>query len=291
MKKGKSLIKKLAFLFAMILTVATVVPEVMPASEVQAASLKLSHKGLSLTTGQRVTLSVKGTKKKARWKSSNSKVVTVDKKGSVRAVREGSATITATIGKKKLSCKVVVRGNYKALYKALLQKGSVVVKDGNYSHTEEMKSFLLLDIDKNGVPELITNSMQMNYGFLTCSVFTVRSGKVVYCGGYNEKGTSKLAYSSKYKAISVSWWTNGVGGAGLRLIRLSGTKLKEYKYMWTGAETYGGTKQIYLYGTDYKTAKKVSKSTFNKKTKKYNNSKKYSFTANTEYNRIKKLGR
>lgn len=288
MKKGRNLIKRMAFLLAMILTVSAVVPEMMPTAKVEAASVKLSHKGITLTRGQRYTLKVTGTKKKVSWKSSNSRIATVDKKGTVKGLREGSAVITAKVGKKKLTCKVAVRGYYKTIYKALLTKGTITVKSGNYNYTRTIQGFVLLDIDKNGVPELIIKDTDASSAYASYYVYTVRSGKLRYCGEYVVRGQSQVFYNSKYKALYMSWWTNSVGGVGHRLIRLSGTELKDYKYLWTGSESPYSTKQIYQYGTTGDKAKNVSKSTFNSKYKKYFKSyKKYNFVPNTEYN-IKK---
>lgn len=73
-------------------------------------SIKLNHKKLTLTVGNKATLKVKGTRKKVTYKSSNKKIVRVSKKGTVKAVKRGNAKITVTIKgqKKRLQCKVKV---------------------------------------------------------------------------------------------------------------------------------------------------------------------------------------
>jgi len=78
-------------------------------TEVHAAKIKLSKSKLTLYVKKTATLKVKGTKKKAKWSSSNKKVATVSKKGKVTAVKAGKATITAKIGKKNYKCKVTVK--------------------------------------------------------------------------------------------------------------------------------------------------------------------------------------
>ncbi len=80
---------------------------------------KLNKKKLTLTVGQKVALKVKGTSKKAKWKSSNKNVASVSPKGVVKAKKAGAAKITARVGKKKLSCSVKV-------------KSGVKVKKGNF---------------------------------------------------------------------------------------------------------------------------------------------------------------
>ena len=84
------------------------------------AVVKASKKGMNVTSrtlnkGQKYTLKLKGVKGKAKWSSSKKSVVAVkatkNGKGAViTAKKSGSATITATIGKKKLVCVVKVKG-------------------------------------------------------------------------------------------------------------------------------------------------------------------------------------
>ena len=51
----------------------------------------ISTKELSLTKGQSAALSVKNNKKKVEWVSSNKKVVSVNGKGKVKALKKGKA--------------------------------------------------------------------------------------------------------------------------------------------------------------------------------------------------------
>lgn len=84
------------------------------------AVVKTSKKGMNVTSrtlnkGQKYTLKLKGVKGKAKWSSSKKSVVTVktikNGKGAViTAKKPGSATITATVGEKKLVCVVKVKG-------------------------------------------------------------------------------------------------------------------------------------------------------------------------------------
>lgn len=84
------------------------------------AVVKAFKKGMNVTSrtldkGQKYTLKLKGVKGKAKWSSSKKSVVTVkaakNGKGAViTAKKPGSATITATVGEKKLVCVVKVKG-------------------------------------------------------------------------------------------------------------------------------------------------------------------------------------
>ena len=78
------------------------------------AKVKLNKKKLVLTVGKKTKLKVKGTKKKVKWSSSKKKIATVTKKGVVKAKKKGTAKIVAKIGKKKYTCKVVVKAKKKA---------------------------------------------------------------------------------------------------------------------------------------------------------------------------------
>gem|GEM_PF-1237316 len=289
MKKLKNAVRCISLALILALALPSLAPGLLTPPVVEAASVKLSKTKLTLTVGKTYRLSVKGTRAKVSWNSGNKKVATVSN-GLVKAKKAGSATITAKAGKKKLTCKVTVKENYKALYRAMLAKGKVTYNDGYGNYTTTAKGFCLLDVDKNGVPELIVNNMDSS-AFSTKFVYTVKNGKVIYCGSYSTRGETTVQYSSKHKALYNSWWTNGVGGSGSMLYRISGSKLKEYKYAWTGSVSYGSSKRVYYYGNSQQSRKKVSKSKFNSMVKTYFKSvKKYSFVKNNAANRKKKLG-
>lgn len=73
------------------------------------AGTRINKKKATLYIGNTVQLKILGTNEKAKWKSSNKKVATVSSKGKVKAKRTGKATITATVGKKKYTCKITVK--------------------------------------------------------------------------------------------------------------------------------------------------------------------------------------
>lgn len=84
------------------------------------AVVKVSKKGMNvasrtLNNGQKYKLKLKGVKGKAKWSSSKKSVVTVKaakngKSAVITAKKPGSATITATVGEKKIVCVVKVKG-------------------------------------------------------------------------------------------------------------------------------------------------------------------------------------
>ncbi len=103
MKKQKWFLAMLAVLIALL-----TVPAILSTTTVEAATIKLSKKKVTLVKGQKFKLKVKGTKKKVKWSSSKKSVATVSSKGVVKAKKKGKATITAKVGGKKLKCKVTV---------------------------------------------------------------------------------------------------------------------------------------------------------------------------------------
>lgn len=76
---------------------------------VQAATIKLNKKAISLYVGKTQKLKVTGTKARVKWSSTEPSIAKVGKSGIVTAVSSGTATIKAKVGKKVISCKVTVK--------------------------------------------------------------------------------------------------------------------------------------------------------------------------------------
>lgn len=71
--------------------------------------VKLNKEKLTLREGKIRKLSLKGRQFGVRWKSSNRKVVTVNRYGWVKGKEKGKAYVVASVGGKELRCKVSVR--------------------------------------------------------------------------------------------------------------------------------------------------------------------------------------
>lgn len=134
--------KKSRFLTGWILIVALFFTSVMPmnvSAQAQAATKpELNKKKVSLYIGQRSKLTVSNAgNKKIVWSTSNKKIAKVSQKGSVLAVKAGTATIKATVKgtKKTASCKVVV-GKYAAKL-TISGAENVILKEGE---TTEIKA-------------------------------------------------------------------------------------------------------------------------------------------------------
>lgn len=98
-------------------TTITVYPKEYPFSKhsctvvVKKPSIKLNKQKLVLSKGKTYALkaSVKGASKKVTWKSQNPKVASVSSKGTVKALKKGTTTITATANGKKVTCKISIK--------------------------------------------------------------------------------------------------------------------------------------------------------------------------------------
>lgn len=103
--KMQSITKRLLAVISAVILMTTML---IPAFQASAASVKLNKTKIVLVVGQTYKLKVSGTKKTPQWSSSNKKIVSVTKKGVVKGLKKGTATITAKIGKKTYKCKVTV---------------------------------------------------------------------------------------------------------------------------------------------------------------------------------------
>lgn len=68
-------------------------------SSISEAKSKINKTNLTLKIGKSYQLKIKGTKNKVKWSSSNKKIVSVTKKGKIKAKKLGKAKIYAKIKK------------------------------------------------------------------------------------------------------------------------------------------------------------------------------------------------
>ena len=79
-------------------------------SKINENKISLSKTKKTIYVGEKYTLKIKGTNKKAKWwKSSNTKVATVNSNGKVTAKKKGTAEITAKVAGKKYKCTIKVK--------------------------------------------------------------------------------------------------------------------------------------------------------------------------------------
>lgn len=78
-------------------------------------AMSLNKKSVTLKKGASTTLKVKNASGTVKWRTGNKKVATVTNKGAVKAVGVGTTTISATVSKKTLKCKVTVSDSTKVI--------------------------------------------------------------------------------------------------------------------------------------------------------------------------------
>ena len=110
MKKWKKILISLitVFVLAMLPAESAILPGTVCVTE---AAPRISSSKLTMIKGQSRTLKITGLKKgqKITWKSSNSKIVTVNKTGKLFAKSAGNATITAQVNGIRFVCKVKIQ--------------------------------------------------------------------------------------------------------------------------------------------------------------------------------------
>lgn len=117
-------------------------------------TLKLNSSRITLNPGKSYTLKVNGTKLTPAWRSSNSKIVTVNKKGRITAKKAGTAKITARLGGKKFVCTVTVKKASASSNKTVQNYTKVknyLNKNGRYSEDGSRYIEMAIDADTTAV--------------------------------------------------------------------------------------------------------------------------------------------
>ena len=154
-------------------------PTTTEPTEVKVSSIKLNATSKTLYNGKSTTLKatvfpINATNKSLTWKSSNTKVATIDKNGKVKALKVGNATITATSTdgsnvSAQCKIKVVQRVTKIKLNKSIInlsKKGktaklkATVLPNNAYNKSVTWKSnnTKVVTVDKNGKIKATTNN-------------------------------------------------------------------------------------------------------------------------------------
>lgn len=146
--------------------------------KVTVQSPSISKKSATLQKGETLTLKLSGTNKKVTWKSSNKSVATVSSKGKVTAKKAGTATITATVLKKKYTCKITVKASSSSsgTYGEGMYKVGKTIPAGQYAlfHAQSGRyGYFAIYRDSSGA----ANSMIADNYFYGNSIVTVHSGE------------------------------------------------------------------------------------------------------------------
>ena len=154
-------------------------PTTTEPTEVKVSSIKLNATSKTLYNGKSTTLKatvfpINATNKRLTWKSSNTKVATVDKNGKVKALKVGNAIITATSTdgsnvSAQCKIKVVQRVTKIKLNKSIINlskkcktaklKATVLPNNAyNKSVTWKSNNTKVVTVDKNGKIKATTNN-------------------------------------------------------------------------------------------------------------------------------------
>ena len=188
----KNILKKL-MIASLVLTLALPVgswsganAEAAEVTQTQPAKpVKLSKKVLKLKVGQKKKLVLKNAAGKVTWKSKNSSVAKVGRKGVVRAKKSGKTTIIARFGGKKYKCKVTVT----APASSSRSSGSTgsSSSDSGYS-SGSSSSGSSSDTSKTGTVYWTPGGSVYHY---SRSCPTLSRSRIVYSGTPSESGKSR----------------------------------------------------------------------------------------------------
>ena len=95
--------KHLSMFLVLVLAFILLVP-----TQTAQAAIKLNKTKITISQGEYYTLKLSGTKSKITWTTNNKKIATVTSSGKVYGAKTGTAFITATVGNKQYTCKVLV---------------------------------------------------------------------------------------------------------------------------------------------------------------------------------------
>ncbi len=174
-----------------------------------ASKVSLNQTKATISCGRYVKLKVQNTKKSVSWSSSNPSIARVNKNGKVTGVAKGSATITAKVGSKKLTCAVKVKVNQWNTSKNL-KKLNAWTDDLSISKSRDVKAqptSAYYDANSNLVIKLaVLNHSAANQGnyVLQNLSMTVKSakGKVIAQGNFKFNNLNIAHFKFSYVTIT-----------------------------------------------------------------------------------------
>lgn len=177
----------------------------LPSSDVSAAP-KLNKNSVSVNMGKTVQLKVKGSSKKFKWSSANKKIATVNSKGKVTGVSEGSTYIYAKNGKTKLKCLVKVKFNKKEAKKNISIKYAscdnhtvAIITNKNKYPVSLSASMVFYDKEKN----MLDTSSDSNY-----CIGSKRTCVLTFLHPYDDNGYIKPAKHKMSYTVESSLYTD-----------------------------------------------------------------------------------
>ena len=182
-------------------------------------TLKLNSSRITLNPGKSYTLKVNGTKLTPAWRSSNSKIVTVNKKGRITAKKAGTAKITARLGGKKFVCTVTVKKASAAANKLAKNYAKVrnyINKNGRYSEDGSKYIEASIDAETTAILSYDTKSDKLDMGlslqikkegYYKCNGYPCELCKIRFSKSYfrNICKWKRSLYNSDYESFHIQW--------------------------------------------------------------------------------------
>ena len=176
----KNNLKRVISLIMVLLLVVTLIPKTV------SAAVKLNKTVISLTEGDTFALKVSGSKSSVKWTTSKKSVATVSTKGVVTAKKAGSATITATVSKKKYTCKVTV-----------IEKFNAILKNTNKYPVSLDATLVYMDANGKAIGKTSSHNNYFESGKECALNFSAP-----YDGDYNAVGYDSYKISYKVSTLS-----------------------------------------------------------------------------------------
>ena len=186
------------------------------------------------TNSVKLSATLKNLSGTVAWSSSNNSVATVDKTGKVTGKKEGTAVITAKVGKYTAKCKITVRKRTQnekatAAYRKLLETGKFDSRDGS----GPAHGFYVLDLDGDGVKELILCRGKWSY------IYEYSKNRTVKIAQYLPEYGLRLKF---YRSSRVLWHEeSGSAGAVEIIERIKNGKqsrIAEHGYRLDAGHSY-----------------------------------------------------
>lgn len=168
------------------LLIVMVICLIVPFNCEAASKVKLSSTKKTIEVGKTVKISLKNNKKKVKWSVSNGKIKITkktNKYAKIKAIKRGTATLKAKVGKKTYKCKITIKNANK----------EEEVKESSFNEKDAKSNISINEFEANGY---IIAKLDSKYECPT--------GISAKCNFYDENGNPV-----DYKSDSISYMENG----------------------------------------------------------------------------------
>ncbi len=208
---------------------------------VKVESIKVSNTSITLKVGATKKITATITPKNASnttitWTSSNTKVATVDKSGNIKGIKEGTATITATIDGAKATVKVTVTGTSTVSVtgvnvnktKVTLKVGSIETIIATVSPTNATNKSVSWTSSNNAIATVDSNGLITAVGKGTATI-------TVTTADGNKTATIEVKVEDAYTVtLKANYTGNKISGYSYKVYK-NGVDTTDYKGFTCGA--------------------------------------------------------